>query len=166
VCACSLASCRQTQMPVDAIQNFSICHPLRSTGVTRLRHYYEMIRLLDRLEAVVVSFAGPTSCLWAGTYRGSIEISWGKFEKCLAAPAFTTDRPRSDIGHRTSQRAHPGRPACLKVHFHSVLQYATSFHLTRPHGILPPQTAAWTSVRATAFHSWLPPIGPIEDFHL
>jgi len=28
----------------------------------------------------------------------------------------------------------PGQHACLEIHFRSVLQFATSFHLTRPHG--------------------------------
>jgi hypothetical protein len=72
-------------MSVDVIQNFSICHPLRSTGITRLRHYYGMIRLLSGHRSSVVSFLGPTAIC------GPAEISWGKIEKCLAATAFITD---------------------------------------------------------------------------
>lgn len=67
------------------IQSFSICHPLRSTGITRLRHYYEMIRLLSGHRFLVVSSLDPTDVL------GPTELSWGKIEKCLAAPAFTTE---------------------------------------------------------------------------
>jgi hypothetical protein len=95
-------------MSVDLNWNSSICHPLRSTGITRLRHYYEMIRLLQRLRLAVVSFVEPTPRLWAGTYWGSLEISWGKIEKCLAAPAFITTYPRSDIGRHVYGHAHPG----------------------------------------------------------
>ena len=47
-----------------------------------------------------------------------------------------------------------------------MLRFATSFHLTRPHGVPPTQTWIWPSVHAIAFRSWLPPIGSIKDFHL
>jgi len=75
----SLASCRQTRISVDVIQNFSTCHPLRSTGITPLRHYYEMIRLLDRLRPAVVSFAQTYRVdATSVTTLGSVEISQGK----------------------------------------------------------------------------------------
>jgi hypothetical protein len=142
------------------IQSFSICHPLRSTGVTRLRRYYEMIRLLSDHGTSVVASLGPTAS------GGTAEISWGKDEKCLAAPAFTTICSRSDIGHRVRRHAHPDQTACLKVHCRSVLRCATDFHLTRPRGVHPVRNVAQPSVRAIVFRSWLPPIGPIVDFHL
>ena len=63
-----------------------------------------------------------------------MEISWGKVERCPAAPAFTTHRPRSDIGRRVGRHTHPDRRACLKVHFRSVLRFASGFHPTRPRG--------------------------------
>ena len=75
----SLASCRQTRISVDAIQNFSTCHPLRSTGITRLRHYYEMIRLLERHRPAVVSSAQAYQVSAnIVTSLGPIEISRGK----------------------------------------------------------------------------------------
>ncbi len=75
----SKASCRQTRVSIDVIQNFSTCHPLRSTGITRLRHYYEMIRLLDRRQPAVVSSAPAYQVGWTiVTSLGSFEISRGK----------------------------------------------------------------------------------------
>ena len=115
------------------IQNFSTCHPLRSTGVTRFHHYYEVIRLLHRHRAFVVSSSCPTD---AATDRrtGSLEISRGKIEQCPAAPASTTPWPRSDTGRHVRRHTYPCQTACAEIHFRSVLRFANSFHSTRPHG--------------------------------
>jgi hypothetical protein len=75
----SLSGCRQTRISVGMIRNFSTCHPLRSTGITRFRRYYEMIRLLDQHQLAVVSFVKPTKRIGPETKSlGSIEISRGK----------------------------------------------------------------------------------------
>ncbi len=113
-------------------QNFSTCHPLRSTGITRLLHYYEVIRLLQRRQASVVASVCPTD---RATNRrvGSMEISWGKVEQCPAAPASTTPWPRSDTGRHVFGHTHPCQTACAEVHFRSVLRFANSFHPTCSH---------------------------------
>ncbi len=58
---CRLAGCRQTRMTVDPLQPFSTCHPLRSPGITRLHHYYEVVRLLHGRGADVVAFVRATT---------------------------------------------------------------------------------------------------------
>jgi len=71
----SLSSCRQTRIPVDVIQNLSICHTLCSTPITQLRHCYEKIQLLERRRPVVVSSTQAYRFSWTIVPSpGSIEI--------------------------------------------------------------------------------------------
>ena len=45
---------------------------------------------------------------------GPGEISWGKVEKCPAAPALSTRPPRSDIGRRVAEHTCPGQTSLLE----------------------------------------------------
>lgn len=60
------------------------------------------------------------------------------------------------------------RSTCLlgdSLSFGAAVRYELPSHTTSRRN-QPPRPRSLVSVRATAFRSWLPPIGPIKDFHL
>lgn len=151
--------CRRTRVAVDGVLHFSTCHPLRSTGITRLQHYYEMIRLLIGHRNTVADVS--TTC------RGPEEISLGKNTKLPAAVAPITYLPRLDIGRHVPWHADPDRPACAGVHLRSMLRFDPSFHSTPPRGFTIPFSLIDPGVvSAVAVHVQFPPVGLEEDFHL
>ena len=113
--ACPLAGCRRTRGSAGVASVLSTHHPLRSTGVTRLPRYYEVIRLLPRPRATVA--AGPTAFADRGRSHGV------RYERLRAAAAFSTCPPRLDMGRCHSRQAHPGRTGLTKVRFRSVLHF-------------------------------------------
>src|SRR5690606_21671550 len=141
-------------MTVDVSRNFSSCHPLGSSGITRFQRYYGVIRLLCTLR--------PDLMDRATAFCGRTEISRGKTLLLHTIPAPSTWCLRLDIGLRNSRHAHPGHPACAGVHFRSVWCFAPGFHPTPPHGF----TIGYPQVGAAAFHVRFPPAGSRGTFTL
>ena len=73
------------------------------------------------------------------------------------------------IGYRASRmKARLPRSTCLlgdSLSFGAADRYKLPSHTTSRQN-LPPQPRSLGSIRAIAFRSWLPPIGPIKDSHL
>jgi len=73
------------------------------------------------------------------------------------------------IGYGASRlEARLPRSTCLlgdSLSFGAAVRYELPSHTTSRQNE-PPQPRSLGLVRATAFRSWLPPIGPIKDFHL
>jgi hypothetical protein len=77
----------------------------------------------------------------------------------------TTGGGRLDFGRRVPWHAHPIGPACTGLHLRSVLQRASGFFPTRPHGARP-DCLATPHLRAVAFGLRLLPTCSAEDLHL
>jgi hypothetical protein len=73
------------------------------------------------------------------------------------------------IGYGASRiKARLPRSRCLlgdSLSFGAAVRYELPSHTTSRQN-QPSRPRSLVSVRATAFRSWLPPIGPIKDFHL
>ena len=69
-------------------------------------------------------------------------------------------------GYRASRwPARLPRQGCLTgIHFRSGLRFASGFHPARPHG-MGDGCQSPAAPRAVAFGFWLPPLGPMRDFH-
>jgi hypothetical protein len=93
---------------------------------------------------------------------GPMETSQGKDAGCPAAPGPTTPPSPDWISGVTLGRAltPTGKPVqgftCVRC-----CGLTSGFHPTPPRG-----ASRHPSRRAVASGSWLPPVGPIEDFHL
>src|SRR5262245_30450464 len=111
-----LAGSRRMRATVEEVSTGSSCHPLRSTGVTRLRRYYEVIRLLQGHRRVVVSSSPPAA------RRGSLETSLGKSTKLPAVAVSTTTRSRLDFGRRVGRHAHPDLESLTELRLRSALR--------------------------------------------
>ena len=83
----------------------------------------------------------------------------------LPLPAPIPLRSRLDFGRRVPWHAHPIGPACTGLHLRSVLQRASGFFPTRPHGARP-DCLATPDLRAVAFGLRLLPTCSAEDLHL
>jgi hypothetical protein len=137
-----LAGCRRKQSSIDGDPSFSIHLSLCSTGFHRLPRSYEEIRLLHGRRPVVVASFRPTARIPSLT-RGGVPFA----DPCrpprvrtldvLPLPAPIPLRSRLDFGRRVPWHAHPIGPACTGLHLRSVLQRASGFFPTRPHGARP-----------------------------
>jgi len=137
-----LAGCRRKQSSIDGDPSFSIHLSLCSTGFHRLPRSYEEIRLLHGRRPVVVASFRPTARIPSLT-RGGVPFA----DPCrpprvrtldvLPLPAPIPLRSRLDFGRRVPLHAHPIGPACTGLHLRSVLQRASGFFPTRPHGAKP-----------------------------
>jgi hypothetical protein len=165
-----LAGCRRKQSSIDGDPSFSIHLSLCSTGFHRLPRSYEEIRLLHGRRPVVVASFQPT------TRTPSLTCGGAPFaDPCrpprvrtldvLPLPAPIPLRSRLDFGRRVPWHAHPIGPACTGLHLRSVLQRASGFFPTRPHGARP-DCLATPHLRAVAFGLRLLPTCSAEDLHL
>ena len=137
---------------------FSFHLPLGSTGFHRFHRYYEEIRLLlgawRRCRCLLQHFH----------FRGPEKISLGKGEWLPAAPVLNTVTPRLDIGRRVDEHACPDMPALRGFAF---ARCCGSSSASIPHALTGKVGSGSRRFRprAAAYDSWLPPVGPIRDFH-
>jgi hypothetical protein len=165
-----LAGCRRKQSSIDGDPSFSIHLSLCSTGFHRLPRSYEEIRLLHGRRPVVVASFRPTARTPSLT-RDGVPFA----DPCrpprvrtldvLPLPAPIPLRSRLDFGRRVPWHAHPIGPACTGLHLRPVLQRASGFFPTRPHGDRLDRLAT-PHLRAVAFGLRLLPTCSAEDLHL
>ena len=154
-----LAGCRRTRSPIDEVPSFSTHLSLCSAGFHRLHRSYEEIRLLQGHRQVVVAFFPPTA------FADPCKSPRVRTLDVPPPPPSLPHRSRLDFGRRVARHAHPTGSACPRVHFRSVLRFASGFFPTRPRG-LRAHASRRLAPRAVAFSSRLLPTRPVKDFHL